>query len=104
MYEGLRHMYLNSNDTTEWFMIIDDDTFVFTDTLLYTLDHYNATSGKRQRPQDHDEHMDGNTNNYNENSHLYLGNYNEFSNGLHVYGAFGGGGILLNRKLMRWVV
>jgi len=73
-------MYRHSHAKTDWFVVVDDDTFIFTDTLLRTLDYY------------HDMMRD---------EYLYIGNYNENGKGNKLYMAFGGGGVVLNRKLVR---
>jgi len=82
VYQGLEHMYHHSPPTVEWFMVADDDTFIFSDTLMRTLHQYRGMVRERN---------------------LYIGNYNENNKGDKFYFPFGGGGLILNRRLLRWV-
>jgi len=84
-------MYLMAKPHHEWFLLVDDDTFIFHDALLYLLDQY------RGQAEDND---------------IYGGNFSEQkveddSKLRWLYGApmaFGGGGLFISRHLLHFLV
>ena len=90
VFKGLLEMYKAAPPEVEWFMLVDDDTFTFADSLLWRLNTLQPNvSGSSSGPAA---------------KRLYVGNSNENNKGDRFEFAFGGAGALLNRALLRYLM